>query len=117
MDDFVALAQLDAAQISLSLLTDRVVALSGCTRGAIFCVDSTVGKQELFFMLDSANGGPKCEIRISLTSKSVAGACILDNEIINIADCYRDPQFNSNVDTSSGFKTTQVTANSYKVDA
>lgn len=108
MNDFVALAQLDAAQISLSLLTDRVVALIGCARGAIFCVDSTMGKQELFFMVDSANGGPKREIRIPLTSKSIAGACILDNEIINIADCYRDPRFNSNIDKSSGFKTTQM---------
>ena len=57
-------------------------------------------------MIDTPEG--KAEIRMPLTGKSMAGAAILDNELINIPDCYEDDRFDPAIDRQTGFKTTQM---------
>ena len=43
-----------------------------------------------------------------LTPKSMAGAAILNNELINIPDCYNDDRFDPSMDQKTGFHTTQM---------
>ena len=68
------------SEIDLGFLSDQVVALSYAERGAIFIVDHV--ERRLYFMVDTPAG--KQEIRIPLASTSIAGAAILNNELINI---------------------------------
>jgi len=90
LDGLTELARMDLRTITLSLLSDRLVELSGAARGTVFCVDEV--KEELFFFIDIP-GGKKLEIRIPLSPKSIAGNSILNKELINIPDCYRDSRF------------------------
>ena len=62
--------------------------------------------RELYFTIDTPGG--KSEIRMPLTPKSMAGAAILNNELINIPDCYQDDRFDPAMDKKTGFKTTQM---------
>ena len=101
----------DASAINLGFLSERVVQLSRAQRGAIFVIDASkdlhsVAKDDLYFMIDTPGG--KVEIRMPLTGKSMAGAAILSNELINIPDCYRDERFDPTMDKKTGFKTTQM---------
>ena len=57
-------------------------------------------------MVDTPGG--KVEIRMPLTTSSMAGASILNNELINIPDCYQDARFDPTMDKRTGFKTTQM---------
>ena len=57
-------------------------------------------------MIDTLGG--KKEIRMPLTGKSMAGAAIVNNELINNSDCYQDDRFDSTMDTKTGFHTTQM---------
>ena len=43
-----------------------------------------------------------------LTPNSMAGAAILNNEIINIPDCYQDDRFDPSMDQKTGFHTRQM---------
>lgn len=58
-------------------------------------------------MIDTKEG-EKRTIRIPLSPKSIAGAAILNKEIINIPDCYRDPRFDPTMDKKTGFVTKQM---------
>jgi len=105
LDGLTEMARMDLRTITLGLLSDRLVQLSGAARGTVFCVDEV--KEELFFIVDTA-AGTKREIRIPLTPKSIAGFAIMEKVTINIPDCYRDPRFNPSTDRATGFKTTQM---------
>ena len=94
----------DMGAITLGFLSDRVVQLTKSQRGTIFVIDDLT--QELYFMIDTPQG--KKEIRMPLTPKSMAGASILSNELINIADCYQDERFDPSMDKRTGFHTTQM---------
>jgi len=99
------MARMDLRLFTMSLLSSKLVSLSGAARGTVFCVDEV--KEELFFFIDTADG-KKLEIRIPLTPKSIAGFSILNKATINIPDCYRDSRFDPSTDKKSGFKTTQM---------
>ena len=111
MNGLLELLKVDASAIDLGFLSDRVVKLSQAARGAIFVIDESTDimsptKQELYFVIDTPNG--KREIRMPLTGKSMAGAAIVNNEIINIPDCYEDDRFDPTMDKKTGFHTTQM---------
>lgn len=53
-------------------------------RGTIFILQSNRGKEELYFIIDTPAG--KKEIRIPYSNKSMAGAAMMANEVINIED-------------------------------
>jgi len=105
LDGLTNMARMDSRVITLELLTERLVTLSGAVRGTVFCVDEV--KEELFFQVDTAVG-TKREIRIPLTSNSIAGYSIIEQVTINIPDCYRDHRFNPSTDRATGFKTNQM---------
>jgi len=103
MNGLLQIMTVDANDISLGFLSDKVVELSVAQRGTIFVIDG----DQLYFMVDIPTG-EKIEIRIPLTRKSLAGAAILDNEIINIPDCYADDRFDPAMDKKTGFHTAQM---------
>ena len=74
----------DADKIDLAFLSDKVVQLSNAARGTIFVLNERQGQAKLTFSIDSPGG--KKEISIPHDSTSLAGACIIENEIINIPD-------------------------------
>ena len=45
---------------------------------------------------------------MALTNSSMAGAAILNDELINIPDCYQDERFNPSIDKKTGLKTIQM---------
>jgi len=63
--------------------------------------------QKLYFIVDTPTGEKK-SVAIPLSLSSLAGSSILNNETINIADCYSDPRFDQAVDKQTGFKTKQL---------
>jgi len=84
----MALLSVDANEITPLALADKSVALTGSVRGAVFIVDELAN--ELYFMIWAPwTPAGKLELRIPLTKKNMAGACILSKEIINIPDAYR----------------------------
>jgi len=103
--DLLSIMAVDASDIKLDFLSPKVVELTCSKRGAIFVVDDEA--HELYFMVDTKCGGKK-QIRMPLSDKSMAGACILSNELINIPDCYQDDRFNPTMDRQTGFRTTQM---------
>jgi len=103
MNGLLKIMAMDASQISIGFLSDKVVELSKAQRGTIFIVDG----EELYFMVDTPSGG-KEEIRIPLSSNSMAGTAIISGNIINIPDCYQDDRFDPAIDRKTGFKTTQM---------
>ena len=94
----------DTGNINLGFLSDKVVKLSKAARGTIFVLDKIA--EELFFVIDTPAG--KKELRMPLTNKSMAGAAIINSELINIPDCYQDPRFDPTMDKRTGFHTTQM---------
>ena len=104
LEDLLNIMSVDASEINLGFLSDRVVALSKAARGTIFVIDDVT--HELYFMINTPGG--KLEIRMPLTAKSMAGAAILNNELINIPDCYQDDRFDPTMDKRTGFKTRQM---------
>jgi len=99
------IAELDARDLSLERLVEVVVELSQAARGTIFVVDEIA--QELYFIIDTPTGEKK-QVSIPLTTASLAGASIINNEIINIADCYTDPRFDNSMDKQTGLQTRQL---------
>ena len=81
-----------------------MVELSKAQRGTIFVLDKQT--QDLYFIIDTPDG--KKQIRMPLTGSSMAGAAIINNELINIPDCYKDERFNRTMDKKTGFHTTQM---------
>ena len=75
----------DASNIDLAFLGDRVVELVKAERGTIFILDENEdGTRFLYFIIDTPNG--KKEMTIPYGAKSMAGASMIYNEIINIED-------------------------------
>jgi len=111
LEGILDIMSVDASAIDLGFLSEKVVQLTKAARGAIFVIDEcTVPgapyEHELYFVIDTPVG--KKEIRMPLTGKSMAGAAILDNELINIPDCYQDDRFDPTMDKKTGFHTTQM---------
>jgi len=97
--------KLDARDLSLTRLTDQVVDLTQAARGTIFVVDEIA--QKLHFIVDTPAGDKK-EVSIPLNIHSLAGASVLNEEVLNLADCYSDPRFNKATDAMTGFVTKQL---------
>lgn len=78
--------------------------LSKAKRGTIYVLDDQT--RDLYFIIDTPDG--KKQIRMPLTGSSMAGAAILNNQLINIPDCYKDSRFDPTMDKRTGFHTTQM---------
>ncbi|KAJ8611930.1 hypothetical protein CTAYLR_004352 [Chrysophaeum taylorii] len=50
----------------------------------------------------------KKQIVLPLDGSSLATACIRERKVINLADAYADPRFDSSVDVDSGFRTKSI---------
>ena len=72
-------------------------------RSTLFLVDEA--KQELWSRV--AKGKDLSEIRIPL-SAGIAGHVARTGETVNIADAYRDPRFNIDVDHRTGYHTRTI---------
>lgn len=82
------LMEMDAGNIDLAFLSDRVVQLTRADRGTIFIKEENQdGSVDLTFIVDSASG--KKELRMPYTSKSIAGTAMIYNEVINIPDWWQ----------------------------
>jgi K+-sensing histidine kinase KdpD len=97
--------------VNSSLELDRllVVVLEFATRtikadrGTIYLIDAE--KQELWSKI--VQGSNMVEIRLPL-GKGLAGYVAKTGETVNIADAYKDPRFNPEIDHKSGYRTHNV---------
>lgn len=67
-------------------------------RSSVFLFDPAAGDLVMAVVEDIA------PIRVPLGS-GIVGHCARERRLINVADCYADPRFNSAVDRASGFRT------------
>lgn len=77
LEDMMALLSVDANEITPLALSDKAKHLTRAVRGTVYIVDDQCN--EIYFSIAGIG-----EIRIPLSEKSLAGACIIRNEIINI---------------------------------
>jgi eukaryotic-like serine/threonine-protein kinase len=84
----------------LRILGEASARLVNAERATIFLIDQT--RQELWSKL--ATGEESTVIRIPLDS-GIAGSVAKTGKIVNLADPYNDPRFNSDVDRRTGFTT------------
>ena len=103
---------IDASKIVNSTIElDKVLALIlevatqsiAADRGTLYLIDS--GADELWSKV--AQGNNMVEIRLPL-GKGLAGYVAKTGETINIADAYKDPRFNPEIDRKSGYTTHTV---------
>lgn len=86
-------------------LTQTVIQLTKATRGSIFVLNDK--RDALSFVAENEDETAE-EVTIALNAASVAGSCIVHNEIINISNCYADERFDRRVDEMTGFKSRQI---------
>ncbi len=84
----------------LRILGEASARIVNAERATIFLIDQT--RQELWSKL--ATGEESAVIRIPLDS-GIAGSVAKTGKIVNLADPYNDPRFNSDVDRRTGFTT------------
>jgi putative methionine-R-sulfoxide reductase with GAF domain len=84
----------------LRILGEATARLVNAERATIFLIDEARG--ELWSKL--ALGEEQAEIRIPLGS-GIAGSVAQTGKIVNLADPYKDPRFNPDVDRRTGFTT------------
>jgi adenylate cyclase len=98
-----------AGELNLDTLLSRIMhattELLSADRGTLFLYDKKTN--ELFSRV--AEGLEIKEIRIPTTS-GIAGAVFTTRQTANIADPYRDPRFNKEVDRRTGYRTESILA-------
>ncbi len=87
----------------LTLILDVASQSITADRGTLYLVDAD--QQELWSKV--AQGNNMVEIRLPI-GKGLAGYVAKTGETINIADAYKDPRFNPEIDRKSGYKTRNV---------
>jgi len=102
-------------------LKDRILSLFNSERMTIYLIDTT--SQELYSRFKV--GSELSEIRIPISTSSIAGNAASTGEILNVADVYDeaeirtlhpDLQFDQSWDERSGYRTTQVLTAPIKLD-
>jgi K+-sensing histidine kinase KdpD len=87
----------------LTLILDVAAQSIGADRGTLYLIDAA--QNELWSKV--AQGSNMVEIRLPI-GKGLAGYVAKTGETINIADAYKDPRFNPEIDRKSGYKTHNV---------
>ncbi len=90
---------LDLAEL-LNIILGLTTRYSGAERGTVFLVDRD--KQEIWSLVGL--GLQQHEIRLPIT-KGIAGWVAQHGEMVNLADAYADPRFESEVDLRLGYRT------------
>jgi sigma-B regulation protein RsbU (phosphoserine phosphatase) len=90
---------LDLAEL-LNIILGLTTRYSGAERGTVFLVDRD--KQEIWSLVGL--GLEQHEIRLPIT-KGIAGWVAQHGEMVNLADAYADPRFESEVDLRLGYRT------------
>ena len=90
LDGVLSIMSIAASAIDLGFLSDRVVQLTQAQQATVFVVESRNDHPEQK-TLSFVQG--KQETQMPLTDSSMAGAVILANDLINIADCSQDDRF------------------------
>ncbi len=96
-----------ASELDLNRLLQKIVnaacMLLNAERGTLFLHDAAT--DELYSRV--LRGGDIEEIRIP-ANIGFAGECFTENSVINIADAYLDPRFNSEIDRQSNYRTRSI---------
>jgi nitrogen-specific signal transduction histidine kinase/CRP-like cAMP-binding protein len=87
----------------LVIILDAAAQSIKADRGTLYLIDEA--NQELWSK--AAQGKDMVEIRLPI-GKGLAGYVAKTGETVNIADAYRDPRFNPEIDRKSGYKTHNV---------
>jgi sigma-B regulation protein RsbU (phosphoserine phosphatase) len=90
---------LDLAEL-LNIILGLTIRHSGAERGTVFLVDRE--KKEIWSLVGL--GLEQHEIRLPIT-KGIAGWVAQHGEMVNLADAYSDPRFESEVDLRLGYRT------------
>ncbi len=90
---------LDLAEL-LNIILGLTIRHSGAERGTVFLVDRE--RQEIWSLVGL--GLEQHEIRLPIT-KGIAGWVAQHGEMVNLADAYSDPRFESEVDLRLGYRT------------
>jgi putative methionine-R-sulfoxide reductase with GAF domain/predicted Ser/Thr protein kinase len=97
-------ATFDATEI-LRIILRTATSETDAERGTIFLREP--GSDELVSQI--LEGGAIAPIRLPV-GRGIAGTVAKTGEIINITDAYKDPRFDSHVDSASGFRTLTILA-------
>jgi signal transduction histidine kinase/CRP-like cAMP-binding protein len=93
--------------LDIDTLLDRILRVAtqstGADRGTLYLIDEHAN--ELWSKV--AQGSNMVEIRLPL-GKGLAGYVAKTGETVNIADAYKDPRFNPEIDRKSGYRTRNV---------
>ena len=87
----------------LGLILDVATRSVSADRGTLYLIDEN--SNELWSKV--AQGSNMVEIRLPM-GKGLAGYVGKTGEVVNIADAYKDPRFNPEIDKKSGYKTRNV---------
>jgi signal transduction histidine kinase/CRP-like cAMP-binding protein len=88
----------------LGLILDVAVRGTGADRGTLYLIDET--NSELWSKVAQGRNN-MIEIRLPI-GRGLAGFVAKTGETVNIADAYKDPRFNPEIDKRSGYKTRNV---------
>merc|ERR1719313_1980942 len=88
LEGLLQIADVNAVDIDLGYLSERLVALAGAVRGTIYVTDKASDEMVMMDFLEGSEH--KTESRIPLDESSIAGKVVLGNELINIADVEND---------------------------
>ncbi len=95
---------LDQALFAFSYKIGR---LCRAERSSLFLVDRA--RQELWLHVAQEEGGVPVEVRMPL-ARGIAGRVARSGRVERVADAYADPDFHSDVDRATGFRTRSVLA-------
>ena len=87
----------------LDLILDTATRSIDADRGTLYLVDEEKGE----LWSKAFQGTSMVEIRLPI-GKGLAGHVAKTGETVNIADAYKDPRFNPEIDRKSGYKTRNV---------
>jgi len=103
MDVMCSLAAERDLDMLLQKIMEKTSAVMDADRSTLFLVDEE--KREIWSKV--AQGEALNEIRVPLGS-GIAGHVAVTGETVNIADAYRDPRFNPEVDRRTGYRTRTI---------
>jgi len=96
-----------AQPFELAPLLERIVeaarSVLEADRGTVFLYDAAT--DELVSLV-----GTGLEATRIPAGRGIAGACVRERSIVNVADAYADPRFNPDVDRATGYRTRDVLA-------
>jgi len=90
---------------TLRIILKTATSETGAERGTIFLKDPDTGD----LVSQVLEGGSVAPIRLP-AGRGLAGSVASTGEIVNVADAYNDPRFDSHTDAGSGFRTVSILA-------